>query len=1192
MTAASIVSGLEVVYNSRDTTGQFLYTPVADAFGLVRVTLSTLDAGVDGIFGNLDDRSVDRTFAITVLPVNDAPTINQVPNITLTEDGPTHTVNLSGITPGPGELEAVRISASIDDTSVLVIPSGGSAVGKKISIGGEDFTYVTTSTGDDREIVIIDVVTLVIVDSTFEVAQATADTLNAFFGAGSAIATGNTVSTALTIGVLEAPFIAITASEIISQPVVDYTTGSTAGTLSFTPRADNFGGATITLTVEDAGIDGIFGTTDDATTIREVSIYVQPVNDLPSFSPLADMLLPVSAGVQTVDLTSILNGPLNELETLRVTVTSSDTNFLPTPIVQYISPQNSGTLTFTPAAGLSGAATITVTLEDAGVDGVFEDSVTPQLEQADNLRIVRTFRVTTPPIILSPSGTITDSTPLLSWTAIPGTSAYRVELINITDGVTIALGTNLVGTNSLQVSTPLPLAAYQLRVQAIDGFSVPGLWSETADFTVATAPAILAPVSNRVPDSTPTFSWQAVLGAESYSLEVIDDLTNVVVFPRTTLTGTSVTLQDPLPLGRYRYTITAINPPSGTSTAATVTAVASGIVTISTPPEITAPFVAIYDTTPTIQWDSVTGAVSHELELFNVTTNTVEFTVSGITELEYTVPNAEQLDVGEYRARVRAFGDVAETVASDFSTVHVFLVGTAPVLIGPSGGIGAAPFRKTVNDQPTFRWEGALDGETYRVWWNSVTEGRRIYLEDGVEETSFTPPDKLPVGEYRVWVQAQTGTGEPSAWSSSYDFEIVTPPVINSFGTSTFNNQPTITWNAQERVDRWQVWVNEVGNNNPVVLYNLTDPADQVTTNSFQFPDTVPDGRYRVWVGGFATNEATGKVTTTQWSSVYQFDIGGRPSLNVPVSTTDTTPSINWSVVEGAASYEVYLAAAEAIGTPIVRETGVSGNSFTFNQLPIGDYRVWVRARAIDGRTTPWSLSSQTFMSVSLTQALVAPVLGNVTLNGRTPTFTWGAVASAARYEIYVAPLTTTGTPTVRVDNITSTTYTANAGIPVDNYRVWVRAISLTGALGPWSAPTSFAVASTDVQGVSGQPETMLTRISMTDVAALVQEQVTVSQTPVTVVDRSEGPADPQTIFVVRQAKTVAQVSDSVALTSADDLMANWDDAIWAEESAAVLVADSVQSAGTKEEASAASWMSGLAAITPALFRRRRSRKD
>jgi large repetitive protein len=294
----------------------------------------------------------------------------------------------------------------------------------------------------------------------------------------------------------------------------------------------------------------------------------------------------------------------------------------------------------------------------------------------------------------------------------------------------------------------------------------------------------------------------------------------------------------------------------------------------------------------------------------------------------------------------------------------------------------------------------------------------------------------------------------------------------------------------------------------------------------------VPDGRYRVWVGGFATNEATGKVTTTQWSSVYQFDIGGRPSLNVPVSTTDTTPSINWSVVEGAASYEVYLAAAEAIGTPIVRETGVSGNSFTFNQLSIGDYRVWVRGRAIDGRTTQWSLSSQSFMSVSLTQALVAPVLGNVTLNGRTPTFTWGAVASAARYEIYVAPLTTTGTPTVRVDNITSTTYTANAGIPVDNYRVWVRAISLTGALGPWSAPTSFAVASTDVQGVSGQPETMLTRISMTDVAALVQEQVTVSQTPVTVVDRSEGPADPQTIFVVRQAKTVAQVSDSVAQTT------------------------------------------------------------
>lgn len=1196
-TSTNLISGLVIDYNSRDTTGALRYTAIGNAYGVATVTVTATDAGVDGVFGILGDSSIDRTFTITVLPVNDAPTIDAVSDVSLQEDDSTQSVDLTGITPGAGELEAVRISATIDDTTVLVMPSGGDATGKTIAVGGEVFTYVTTSTGDDHEILIIDVTTQVTVDSTSEVAEATALTLNAFFGAGSATATGNTVSTALPVGALASPFIGIPANQIIGQPVVSYTTGATTGTLGFTPLTNAFGAVTISLTLEDAGIDGIFDTSDDATTIQKVNVFVQPVNDLPAYDVLSDVLLPVDAGTQTIDITGIINGPANELEALRVTVTSSDTNFIPTPIIQYISPQNVGTLTFTPAAGLSGAATITVTLEDAGVDGVFEDSVTPQLEQADNLSVVRTFRVTTPPIILSPNGSITDTTPLLSWTAIPGTSAYRVELINVTDGVAVDLGTGLVATNSLQLTTPLDLAAYTLRIQAIDGFNVPGLWSEVTNFTVASAPTVLAPSSPRLPDSTPTFSWTPVSGADSYEIEVVDDITGEIVFAQTGLTGTTITVPDEMAiaLGRYRYTITAVNSPADVSEAP-VRAAVTAIVTISTPPEILTPFVAIYDVTPTITWTDIPGAVKHELEVFNVSTNSVEFTIGDIVGTEYTVPGVDQLAVGEYQARVRAFGDESETIVSDYSTVHVFLVGTSPTLLGPSGGVGTAPFGKTVDDQPTFRWEGALDGETYTIWWNSVTEGTNLYIVDGIEETSFTPPDKLAIGRYRVWVRATTGTGEQSAWSRSYDFEVVTPPVIDSFGTSTFNNQPTITWNAQERVDRWQVWVNDVGNNNPVVLYNLTDPADQVTTNSFTFPDVVEDGRYRVWVRGFATNETTGEVTTTQWSSVYQFDIGGRPTLNAPESTTDTTPTVSWSVVEDAASYEIYLAEASDIGSPLVREAGISGNSYTFNQLPEGEYRVWVRARSVDGRLTPWSLSSESFMTISstVTQPLTAPVLNAVSLNGNLPTFSWSSVSSAVRYEIYVAPNADSGTPVIRVDNVVGTSYTANAGLASNDYRVWVRSIGASGKVSGWSTPQSFSIVALDGQATaSDAPDVMLTKLSVHDVAALINDQFAVSQT-------ADGVVTTQPALVssgvegASEQPEAASVVDSAELVSGDDLMAGWDDAIWEEESAAfVAVAEPSRTAAVEnDQPTTAGWMAGLAAFTPSLFRRRRNKKQ
>ena len=63
--------------------------------------------------------------------------------------------------------------------------------------------------------------------------------------------------------------------------------------------------------------------------------------------------------------------------------------------------------------------------------------------------------------------------------------------------------------------------------------------------------------------------------------------------------------------------------------------------------------------------------------------------------------------------------------------------------------------------------------------------------------------------------------------------------------------------------------------------------------------------------------------------------------------------------------------------------------------------------------------------------------------------------------------------------------------------------------------------------------------------------------------------------------------SDAEDIELSDDLMAQWDDAIWAEESIVASSEETVE----KEEASAG-WLAGLAALTPSVFRRRRRRED
>ena len=51
-----------------------------------------------------------------------------------------------------------------------------------------------------------------------------------------------------------------------------------------------------------------------------------------------------------------------------VTAVSSDTSVIPSPTIKYSSPDSTGTLSFIPMAGASGSATISVTVNDGGLN--------------------------------------------------------------------------------------------------------------------------------------------------------------------------------------------------------------------------------------------------------------------------------------------------------------------------------------------------------------------------------------------------------------------------------------------------------------------------------------------------------------------------------------------------------------------------------------------------------------------------------------------------------------------------------------------------------------------------------------------------------------------------------------------------------------------------------------------------------
>jgi len=249
-----------------------------------------LAVGTRKEFTTLDWAALDDIGWEVTAP-NQAPTLDAIGNLSIAEDAAQQTVNLAGVGPGPDESEAVRITASSNNPG------------------------------------------------------------------------------------------------LVPDPTVNYSNGNATGTLTFTPVAEQNGTATITVTVEDAGDDGDLNQTDDNLTLtRTFDVVVSSTNDSPSFDVIADLTIAEDAAEQTINLSNIKAG-LNETQSLRITTESTNTSLVPTPTVIYTSAETTGVLKLTPVADQHGVSTITVNLEDAGIDNNFATAL-------DNAIFTRTFVVT------------------------------------------------------------------------------------------------------------------------------------------------------------------------------------------------------------------------------------------------------------------------------------------------------------------------------------------------------------------------------------------------------------------------------------------------------------------------------------------------------------------------------------------------------------------------------------------------------------------------------------------------------------------------------------------------------------------------------------------------------------------------------------------------------------------------------
>jgi len=377
----SLISTDGIVFTKDSETGQnyVTLTPKADANGSALITITVTDAG--GKYKSV-------SFTLKVNPVNDAPTITAIADQTILEDGKTPAITFH-VADIDNDVLELTVTGSSDDTSVIPV-SGFAFTGN----GGERTVAITPTADQNGNIpsalTVRDpgglsnsspfVVNITPVND--EPSFTTGDDqvvledceLQTVSGWASNVSRGpeNEKEQELTFHLENDNAALFTA---LGQPAVD-----ASGNLTYTPAANMYGSASVTIYLTDnGGTDGGGDDTSDNNPSAEIyadtfTITVRSVNDQPTFSALdanEDITVDEDSGDYEegwADLSSLFIGPENnETQTYHFYLTLGTIDFQgntglfsDVPAID----SQTGVITFTPAKNANGTAEVTVVLKD------------------------------------------------------------------------------------------------------------------------------------------------------------------------------------------------------------------------------------------------------------------------------------------------------------------------------------------------------------------------------------------------------------------------------------------------------------------------------------------------------------------------------------------------------------------------------------------------------------------------------------------------------------------------------------------------------------------------------------------------------------------------------------------------------------------------------------------------------------
>ncbi|GAB5443517.1 MAG: hypothetical protein Fues2KO_38660 [Fuerstiella sp.] len=524
----------------------------------------------------------------------------------------------------------------------------------------------------------------------------------------------------------------------------------------------------------------------------------------------------------------------------------------------------------------------------------------------------------------------------LTWESVPGALSYEVWLERIGAGSANPIANPTVSRLSHTLAQPLPIGRYRTWVRANLAANRRTAWA-TGRFDVSAAPTFAA-LPFHADNRTPTIQWTPIPGATSYRLFIsnITSQQNGVV-DVTTATNTFTVPVD-LNFGRHRIWVRAV-------AADSYAAEWSGGLDYYVGPNLISPITPTFNQRPTFSWQSLPGIATYQLYVqkgANVLINRSDLSATTFT------PDAD-FEPGDYRWWIRPFTQSGRGGA--WSRTGRFNVGGRAEV--ESASVGS-------NGRLNLQWKTVEGASSYELYLYNDNGRGLVHREAGLTDTQFLA-HPLPDGEYRAWIRSYRSDGSPASWSRAHSFEldaaqssIISTP--QSPLTPSFDRRPSFRWSSAQGATSYDLL--------------LTDGTTVIQQNGLTGISWRPSGnlsatRWQWWVRAHST------AGPGPWSPPAATDLSGRVVVLAPNgSTSDRTPTIQWTPVHGASRYLFQLDNVSTSQNAVIRDNFVTLNTFTPTaDLTPGTYRAWVQAiNGTDNSSAPWSLKFEFTVTAHTTE--------------------------------------------------------------------------------------------------------------------------------------------------------------------------------------------------------------------------------